>query len=80
MSKNDLMKYKCPNCNVGATFIMDYCISCGYVDDNAPWIPSGTTCRNCGSHSTYSDPFDAVVACTDCGYAYWLDGSFEQIL
>ena len=76
MSKNDLMKYKCPNCNVGATFIMDYCMSCGYVDDTVPWIryPGECTCYRCGNQELYQDALDTQIGCPKCGLVVFYDG------
>lgn len=79
MDKEQASWIVCPKCNAEGNNVMGICTICGYEIPDAPWIPSGTTCRNCRSLDTYSDPFDTVVACKDCGYAYWLDGSFEQI-
>lgn len=76
MSKNDLLKYKCPNCYGDATFIMDYCEDCGYVDDNAPWVryPGERRCPGCGNPELYQDAFDTQIGCPKCGLVVCSDG------
>lgn len=79
MDKEQASWIVCPSCNAMGNNVMGVCTNCGNELADAPWIASGITCKHCGSRDTYSSPFDVVVACKDCGYAYWIDGSFEKI-